>query len=145
MKLFELTRELIDIPSVTGDEKSVGEFLGIHLAGLGYDVQMQEVAQERFNVIATTAEPPQVVFSTHVDTVPPYIGSTEDEARIYGRGACDAKGIIAAQIMAAERLRAEGFNRVGLLFTVDEEMGSLGAQVANKGRPAAETTFLING
>jgi len=77
--------------------------------------------------------------------VPPCIVSSEDEARIYGRGACDAKGIIAVQIMAAERLRSEGFNQVGLLFTVDEEMGSLGAQVANQEKPATQTSFLING
>jgi acetylornithine deacetylase len=80
-----------------------------------------------------------------MDTVPPFIISTEDESHIYGRGACDAKGIIAAQIMAAEQLRSEGVNEVGLLFTVDEEMGSLGAQVANEGKPATETSFLING
>jgi acetylornithine deacetylase len=80
-----------------------------------------------------------------MDTVPPYIPSSEDESRIYGRGACDAKGIIAAQITAAERLRSQGVNQVGLLFTVDEEMGSLGAQVANGRKPAAQTGFLVNG
>jgi len=149
MNLFELTRTLIDIPSVTGDEKAVGEFLRAHLTGLGYDVEMQEVAADRFNVIATNETDvglaPRVVFSTHMDTVPPYIVSTEDEARIYGRGACDAKGIIAAQIMAAERLRSEGVNQIGLLFTVDEEMGSLGAQVANERKPASQPGFLVNG
>lgn len=145
MNLFQLTRKLIDIPSVTGDEKAVGEFLRAHLARLGYLVEMQEVATDRFNVIAKTEALPRVIFSTHMDTVPPYIVSTEDEARIYGRGACDAKGIIAAQIMAAERLRGEGVNQVGLLFTVDEEMGSLGAQVANLNKPARPIGFLVNG
>lgn len=149
MNLFELTRKLIDIPSVTGDEKAVGEFLRAHLARLGYLVEMQAVAADRFNVIATieseAGASPRIVFSTHLDTVPPYIVSTEDEARIYGRGACDAKGIIAAQIMAAERLRGEGVNQVGLLFTVDEEMGSLGAQVANLNKPARPIGFLVNG
>jgi len=144
MNLFELTRKLIDIPSVTGDEKAVGEFLKSHLEHLGYQVEMQEVAEERFNVIATTATSPRVVFSTHLDTVPPHILSSEDEERIYGRGACDAKGIIAAQINAAERLRADGIDQIGLLFTVDEETGSLGAQVANqKNRTRPE--YLING
>ncbi len=145
MNLFELTRKLIDIPSVTGEEKAVGEFLGGYLARLGYNVEMQEVAPDRFNVIATTATAPLIVFSTHMDTVPPFIVSSEDEDRIYGRGACDAKGIIAAQIMAAEQLRAGGVNQVGLLFTVDEEMGSLGAQVANKVSPATPPGFLIDG
>jgi len=145
MNLFELTRKLIDIPSVTGDEKSVGEFLASHLEDLEYEVEMQEVAEDRFNVIATTDASPRVVFSTHMDTVPPHIVSSEDEERIYGRGACDAKGIIAAQITAAERLRSEGVNEIGLLFTVDEETGSLGAQVANKNKLARPPEYLING
>jgi acetylornithine deacetylase len=144
MNLFALTRKLIEIPSVTGDEKAVGEFLKSHLEDLGYQVEMQEVSEERFNVIATTATLPRVVFSTHMDTVPPHILSSEDEERIYGRGACDAKGIIAAQINAAERLRAEGVDEIGLLFTVDEETGSLGAQAANKNNPI-RPEYLING
>jgi acetylornithine deacetylase len=145
MNLFELTRKLIDIPSVTGDERAVGEFLETYLQSLGYDIVMQEVATDRFNIIATTEAQPLVVFSTHMDTVPPFIPSSENEEAIFGRGACDAKGIIAAQIMAAERLRSQGLNQIGLLFTVDEEMGSLGAQVANLNKPAEPTLFLVNG
>jgi len=145
MDLFKLTRQLIDIPSVTGDELAVGEFLARHLEQLGYRVERQEVANDRFNVIATTEAPPRFVFSTHMDTVPPFIESSEDEEFIYGRGSCDAKGIIAAQIFAAQRLRDAGMNDVGLLFTVDEEMASLGAQVANKHPVARECRFLING
>ena len=145
MNVFELTRQLIDIPSVTGEELAVGQFLARHLEQLGYRVERQEVAPERFNVIATTEAPPRIVFSTHMDTVPPFIESSEDEEFIYGRGSCDAKGIMAAQIFAAQRLRAEGVNDVGLLFTVDEELGSLGAQAANKHPIAASCRFLING
>src|SRR5215204_396941 len=145
MDLFELTRKLVDIPSLTGDESAVGEYVSTYLARLGYRVEMQEVARDRFNVIATTEESPRVVFSTHMDTVPPFIESSEDEEFIYGRGSCDAKGIIAAQIFAAERLRDEGVNDVGLLFTVDEELSSLGAQAANKHPLARECRFLING
>lgn len=145
MKVFELTRKLIDIPSVTGDEVSVGKFLAAHLETLGYQVERQLVADGRFNVIATTRDKPRVVLSTHMDTVPPYIESGEDEEKIYGRGACDAKGIIAAQIVAAERLRAEGVNEIGLLFTVDEETGSAGARVANTSKRPNETHFMING
>jgi acetylornithine deacetylase len=85
------------------------------------------------------------VFSTHMDTVPPFIAAREDDEFIYGRGSCDAKGIMAAQIFAAQRLRDENVNDVGLLFTVDEELGSLGAQAANAHRLARECRFLING
>ena len=145
MNVNELTRKLIDIPSVTGDEKAVGTFLQSHLEGLGYTVKLQKVAADRFNVLATTNAPPLVVLSTHMDTVPPYIESSEDDEKIYGRGACDAKGIIAAQIIAAERLRSEGLQEIGLLFTVDEEQGSLGAQVANLNKPARQPAYLING
>jgi acetylornithine deacetylase len=145
MNLFELTRKLIDIPSVTGDEKLVGLFLKSHLERLGYTVAMQEVAVDRFNVFATTSAPPRVVLSTHLDTVPPYIESSEDDEKIFGRGACDAKGIIAAQIAAAERLRSEGINEIGLLFTVDEEQGSLGAQIANQIEFEQSPDYLING
>ncbi|HKG61654.1 MAG TPA: M20/M25/M40 family metallo-hydrolase [Pyrinomonadaceae bacterium] len=145
MDVFELTRALIDIPSVTGEELAVGRFVSNYLQQLGYGVERQDAATDRFNVIATTKVPPRVVFSTHMDTVPPFIASSEDEEFIYGRGSCDAKGIMAAQIFAAQRLRAEGVNDVGLLFTVDEEMASLGAQVANKHPLAASCRFLING
>ncbi|HYJ85194.1 MAG TPA: M20/M25/M40 family metallo-hydrolase [Pyrinomonadaceae bacterium] len=145
MNLFELTRHLIDIPSVTGDEKAVGIFLASYLEGLGYSSGLQEVDKDRFNVIATTASLPRVVLSTHMDTVPPHILSSENETRIFGRGACDAKGIIAAQIMAAERLRAEGIDEIGLLFTVDEELGSLGARFANRHEIAPACEYLING
>lgn len=145
MDLFKLTRELIDIPSLTGDEKAVGEYLSDHLERLGYRVERHEVAPDRFNVIATTEESPRIVFSTHMDTVPPFIQSREDEEFIYGRGSCDAKGIIAAQIFAAERLRAGGMKGLGLLFTVDEELSSIGAQAANKHALANQCEFLING
>lgn len=145
MNLFELTRKLIDIPSLTGEEAAAASFIASHLEGLGYRVETQEVASERFNIIATTDEPPRIVFSTHIDTVPPFITSREDDEYIHGRGSCDAKGIIAAQIFAAERLRANGVNGLGFLFTVDEELASLGAQAANKHPVARECEFLING
>lgn len=145
MKLFELTRQLIDIPSLTGDEGAAGSFLATYLEDLRYRIEKQEIAPGRFNILATTEAPPRIVFSTHIDTVPPFIGSREDDEYIHGRGSCDAKGIIAAQIFAAERLRASGSNEIGLLFTVDEELSSEGAQAANKHRLARECRFLING
>lgn len=145
MNLFELTRKLVDIPSVTGDEAAAGRFLAAYLESLGYTVELQEVADERFNVIATTNEMPRVALSTHMDVVPPHIASSETDKYIFGRGACDAKGIIAAQITAAEELRAEGVEELGLLFTVDEELGSAGAKVANSHPISSECQYLING
>ncbi|HET9713034.1 MAG TPA: M20/M25/M40 family metallo-hydrolase [Pyrinomonadaceae bacterium] len=145
MNLFELTRKLIDVPSLTGEEAQVGHYLSEYLVQLGYRVAQQQVDENRFNVIAKTDHAPYVFFSTHMDTVPPFIASSEDEEFIYGRGSCDAKGIIAAQIFAAERLRREGMSAVGLLFTVDEELSSLGAQAANNLGEARECRYLING
>jgi acetylornithine deacetylase len=145
MDLFQLTRRLIDIPSVTGAEAPLADFLAPYLRGLGYEVELQALADERKNVIARTAAPARIVFSTHLDTVPPHIISSEDAEYIHGRGACDAKGIIAAQIFAAENLRNSGFDEIGLLFTVDEEMASAGAAVANEHSWANECRYLING
>jgi acetylornithine deacetylase len=145
MNVFRLTRELIDIPSITGDEAHVGRYLSEYLQKLDYRVERHEVSHDRFNVIASTQESPRIVFSTHMDTVPPFIESSEDEEFIYGRGSCDAKGIIAAQIFAAESLRASGINDLGLLFTVDEELSSAGAQAANNHPLARECRYLING
>jgi len=96
MNLFQLTRQLIDIPSLTGDEATAAQFLASYLRDLGYRVEEQEVETNRFNVLATTSAAPRVVFSTHIDTVPPFIVSSEDDDYIHGRGSCDAKGIIAA-------------------------------------------------
>lgn len=144
MELFSFTRQLVDIESITGNETSVGEFLRTELQRLGYRAEKMLVEAERFNLWATLAETPRpaIVFSTHMDTVPPFIPSSEDSERIWGRGSCDAKGIIAAQIAAAERLRAGGIH-VGLLFLVGEEKDSQGAQVANQQPPGSR--FLVNG
>ncbi len=135
----------MDIPSVSGEEGEVGRFLASYLEGLGYRVELQEVAPGRENVLARTGARPRVVLSTHMDTVPPHIPSREDATHIHGRGACDAKGIIAAQLTAAERLRGEGVEELGLLFTVDEEMGSLGARTAATHALGRECEYLING
>jgi len=146
-----LTRRLVDIESVTYNEGAVGRELVEILASRNFCVETMPVEQhgesrsksERFNVYAGTAgENPDVVLSTHMDTVPPFYPSSEDAEFVYGRGACDAKGIIAAQIIAAERLLAEGV-RVGLLFVVGEERDSAGAKTANL-QPRG-SRFLING
>jgi len=134
----------VDIESVSGNEGPVGEFLYRELCRLGLQAKKIPVEGERCNVFATTPEQPRpvIVLSTHMDTVPPFIPSSEDTTRIFGRGSCDAKGIIAAQIAAAERLRQDGI-LVGLLFLVGEERDSLGAKVANQHSPGCK--FLVNG
>jgi len=146
MDVVSLTRQLIDIESITGNESSVGQFLAQELRRLGYNVQVAVAEPERgrANVFATSPQEPKpaVVFSTHMDTVPPFIPSSEEGERLYGRGACDAKGIIAAQVAAAEKLKTEGIH-AGLLFLVGEERDSLGARVANEQPNGCK--FLING
>jgi acetylornithine deacetylase len=144
MDIVRLTRQLVDIESITGNEAAVGEAIADELTRLGYQVRKMPVEGDRFNVLATASGQPNpaVVFSTHMDTVPPFITSSEDATRVYGRGSCDAKGIIAIQIAAAEQLRREGVH-VGLLFVVGEERDSTGAKVANEHTIGAR--FLING
>jgi acetylornithine deacetylase len=127
MNLFELTKRLMAIPSTSGEEQTVGVFLRDHLQSLGWKVEMQAVSENQNNVVATLNDTPRVWLSTHMDTVPPFIPPSEDNEKIYGRGSCDAKGIIAAQITAAEKLRKDGINDIGLLYTVEEERSSAGA------------------
>ena len=144
MDVVSFTRQLVDIESITGNEGPVGKFLAQELLRFGYEVKVTIAEGDRANVFASSPQEPNpaVVFSTHMDTVPPFIPSSEDEGRIYGRGTCDAKGIIAVQIAAAERLKREGIY-VGLLFLVGEERDSLGAKVANQQPNGCK--FLING
>lgn len=145
MDAVTFTRQLIDIESISGNEAAVGNYLYGELSHVGYQTKKIPVEGDRFNVYATHPDHPNpaVVFSTHMDTVPPFIPSSEDATRIYGRGSCDAKGIIAAQVAAAERLQREGIY-VGLLFVVGEERDSLGAKIANDHAPPG-VRFLING
>ena len=148
---IRLTRQLVEIESTTYHEGRVGDFLGDLLAERGWVVEKTPVpqppesrlAEARWNVYAGPgAGHPDLVFSTHLDTVPPYFPFREDAEFIYGRGVSDAKGIIAAQVAAAESLRAEGF-AVGLLFVSGEERDSAGAKVANTSPKGSR--FLING
>ena len=142
MDPLRLTRELVDIESITGNEAHVGDYLYGLLSRLGYRAEKMPVEAARNNIYASTDGTPDVVFSTHMDTVPPFIPSSEDQEKIYGRGSCDAKGIIAAQIAAAERLRSKSA-KIGLLFVVGEERDSQGAEKANHHAPGSR--FLING
>jgi acetylornithine deacetylase len=148
---IRFTRELVEIESTTYHEGPVGDFLETFLAGRGWNVEKTPVPQPpesaadgpRWNVYAGPAsQSPDLVFSTHIDTVPPYIPFSEDADFMYGRGVSDAKGIVAAQVAAAESLRAQGFH-VGLLFVAGEERDSAGAKVANESPKGSR--FLING
>jgi acetylornithine deacetylase len=145
-----LTRQLVDIESVTYNEAAVGAFLDNFLRERGFATERTAVTQppnsrytgERFNVYAGNGKRPDVVLSTHMDTVPPFFPSSEDDLYLYGRGSCDAKGIIAAQVAAAERLREAGV-AAALLFVVGEERDSAGAREANLHPKGSR--FLING
>jgi len=152
---IQLTKQLVDIDSTTYHEGAAGAFLYDFLASEGYAVEKMRVEQpelkltpgagsgERFNVYAALpGVTPDIVLSTHMDTVPPYFGCREDDEFLYGRGTCDAKGIVAAQVAAADRLRDAGV-KVGLLFVVGEERDSAGAKVANQFPKGSK--FLING
>jgi len=146
MELFQLARTLIDIESVTPNELAVGQYLTDYLRPLvdKYDGRIEriEVEPDRYNVFACWGEP-TVTMSTHQDTVPPFIPSSEDDEFIWGRGACDVKGIIACMLQAAERLLAGGIRNFGLLFVVGEERNSAGAYFA--GRNPRGSKFIING
>lgn len=148
---IQFTRALVDIESTTYHEGAVGDYLAKFLAGRGWQVEKSAVPQskenaaggDRWNVYAgSEAETPDLVFSTHMDTVPPHMPFSEDAEFIYGRGVCDAKGIIAAQCAAAEVLRAAGF-RIGLLYVSGEERDSAGAMLANQSPRGSR--FLVNG
>jgi len=130
MDVLALARQLIDIPSTTGGEAEITAFLSRLLENLGFHVMRQTVQGDRANILATLGTP-RAVLSSHTDTVPPHIPLSEDADTLYGRGACDTKGIIAAQIAAAEVFRRQGWRDFGLLFTVGEEENSDGAVAAN--------------
>ncbi|OLC84310.1 MAG: peptidase dimerization protein [Acidobacteria bacterium 13_1_40CM_4_57_6] len=146
MDLFELTRALVDIESTTGHEKNVSDYLFVHLSTLTarHNGQVERILAEpnRDNIFAFWGEP-AVTLSTHMDTVPPFFGSHEDGDFIWGRGSCDAKGIIAAMIAAVEKLLAAGTRNFGLLFVVAEERNSAGARAA--AATPRGSRFLING
>jgi acetylornithine deacetylase len=146
MNAFELTRALIDIDSVTPHEEAVGVYLAEYLSKIaartGGRVERIEVEAHRYNVLATW-DAPVVTLSTHIDTVPPFFPSREDNEFIWGRGACDTKGIIASMIFAVESLLEQGERRVALLFVVGEERNSAGAYAAAKDPRGSK--YLING
>jgi acetylornithine deacetylase len=142
MELFELTKALVNIESITGNEKACGEFLADYLEKQGFKTSLQQVEPGRQNVFAALGRP-DVVLSTHMDTVPPFIPASEDDEWIYGRGSCDAKGILAAEVIAAQGLKAEGVQDFAMLFMVGEEILSDGARKANEQPP--DVKYIING
>jgi acetylornithine deacetylase len=147
MNVFELTRTLVDIESITNNEERVGNYLYDYLAPLamkhGGSVERMEVEPRRFNVFAQWGEPLIVTLSTHIDTVPPFVASRADEEFIWGRGACDTKGIIACMIKAVEAMLEAGQRGIGLLFVVGEERNSAGAYKAATSPRGSR--YIING
>src|SRR5262245_11254370 len=123
MDIFYFRRELMELESISWSEVAAGRWLRDYLADAGFEVTTQTVTGDRINVCARVGDP-VVTFSSHMDTVPPFIGFSEDEKNIYGRGACDAKGVIAAQVFAAKKLKDEGVTDIGMLYLVGEEDGS---------------------
>ena len=146
MNLFELTRKLVDIESISGNEAAVANYLCDHLSDAIAQhqgrIERIDVEPNRFNVLASWGDP-TVTLSTHLDTVPPFFASSEDADNIWGRGACDTKGIIAAMIFAVQELLDEGQRNIGLLFVVGEERNSTGAYRA--ARENRGSRYLING
>jgi acetylornithine deacetylase len=148
--IVALTRSLVDIDSTTGREGECGRWLAGYLRGRGWSVDEQRVDDARFNVIANPATAGQgfsaaIAFSTHFDCVPSFFPSRVEGDKLFGRGACDAKGILAAQVSAAEQLRTDGESRIALVFVVGEERGSDGARAANQAARGTGVRFLING
>ncbi len=139
---IELTRELVSLETPSGNEGPAVRLLADLLASMGYNVARQPVSPGRENLYAYL-EPPELVFSTHLDCVPPYVALREDETHLHGRGTCDAKGLAAAMVSAAEKLASKGERRIGLLFVVGEENGSDGARVAAALEPKGR--FIVNG
>jgi acetylornithine deacetylase len=142
VNVLQLTRDLVDIDSTTGTEHAAGRFLASYLRERGYRVVEQPVGNRRVNLYATRSEP-VVVLSTHYDCVPPHFPSDARDGLLFGRGSCDAKGILTAQVAAADALAASGEQRVGLLFLVGEEHGSDGARRANELAPHCR--YLVGG
>ena len=144
-RMHKLTRDLIAIDSVSGNEEAVTQFLQTVLRGLGMRVRPLPVSAERCNLLAGWDEPVRVLFNTHVDTVPPQYGPHEDDERIYGRGACDTHGILAAQLEALLDLHEAGHTGLGLLLVVGEETSHDGARAAATSPELAEPEVLIVG
>jgi acetylornithine deacetylase len=140
-----LARQLIDIPSPTGSESAVAEKLVTLLASLGFTIERQNVEGDRFNFLARAGGRPRVVLNSHLDTVPPWFASSEESEHLYGRGACDTKGIIAAMVAAAERLKARNITDFALLFVVGEETDSIGAKTANTAFAGLGSEYVVVG
>jgi len=140
-----LARQLIDVPSPTGSESDVAAFLDRELTRLGFTTSLHEVAPSRFNLLARAGGTPRIVINSHIDTVPPWFESSEDDEYVYGRGACDTKGIIAAMIAAGERLRARGITDFAFLFVVGEETDSVGAKSANTAFADLGSAYVVVG
>jgi acetylornithine deacetylase len=140
-----LARQLIEIPSTTDNEAAVGEFLERELTKVGLACRRHAVGETRFNLFATTGARPRVILNSHIDTVPPWFAPYEDDEYLYGRGACDTKGVYAAMIAAGERLLHRGIKDFAFLFVVGEETDSIGAKTANSEFAGLGSEFVVVG
>jgi acetylornithine deacetylase len=139
-----LARQLIDIPSTTENEGEIAQFLHRMLGEVGFASELQPVTETRFNVFATASKQPRVILNSHIDTVPPWFASREDQQFIYGRGACDTKGIIAAMLAAGERLREQRAD-FAFLFVVGEETDSIGAKCSAGALAGVRSKYVLVG
>src|SRR5881394_1765049 len=142
---LDFAQRLIDIPSPTDHEYTAASFLHDEMARMGYECRKQPVTESRFNIFASAGGRPRVVLNSHIDTVPPWFASSSDDDFIYGRGACDTKGVIAAMIAAGQRLRAGGLRDFAFLFVVGEETDSIGAKSANAVFADLGSEFIVVG
>lgn len=129
-----LTQELMRLcaeDSTSGREDALLPVLRDLLTELSAHVVEQPVATGRTNVLALWGTP-KVLFSTHLDAVPPFVAPRVEGDRVWGRGACDAKGQILAQLEAVRSLREEGHEGFAWLGVVGEETDSLGASRARE-------------
>jgi acetylornithine deacetylase len=131
VNLIELTKKIVNIPSLSGHEGEIADFLCRYLKEKGFDLHEQKIEESRRNILATAGSEPRVILCAHMDTVPPFFPASEDDRYIYGRGACDAKGSMASMIWAAQELKKDGLTEIGLLFIAGEETDSVGAKIAN--------------
>ncbi len=133
-QVFELAKNLINIESISGNERACAEYLKNYLEGRGWNCEFQWVTQDRPNLFAWRGsnKKPRLLLNSHIDTVPPFYPHSEDENYIYGRGACDTKALIAAQIFAAESVLEAGFDDIGLLYVVGEEVDHVGIKKSNE-------------
>lgn len=142
-----LAKELISIPSVSGNEFEALEYLSTVFTSFGWHYEIHEISEKRFNIFVQF-ENPDVCFTTHIDVVPAKENQFNPEiknGRLYGRGACDAKGILASMICAVKNLELNGKSNMALLVVIGEETDGIGAKTASKQLTGKGIRHIVNG